>query len=101
MSKSTKSRLDELKEYNRETYDEVLNKMINIINITIRNPVAGARIFRNIKRKKQNKSRDTSVYHEPINIEIEESDLEDQTTKEPQPRKQNPQSQKRPQRKSE
>jgi len=40
-----------------ETYNEVLNKMLNIINITIRNPVAGARIFRGIKRKKIGKEK--------------------------------------------
>ena len=52
VSKETKKRLDELKEHPRESYDESLNKLINIINITVRNPMAGARIFRNIKKRK-------------------------------------------------
>jgi len=52
LSKETKKRLDGLKEHRRETYDDLLNKIVDIINITIRNPVAGARIFKNIKRKK-------------------------------------------------
>jgi predicted transcriptional regulator len=56
LSGETKGRLDSLKEYERETYDEVINKVFNIINITIRNPLAGARIFRNIKRKKIGKA---------------------------------------------
>lgn len=53
----TKKRLDGLKEYERETYNEVINKVLNIINITIRNPIGGARIFRNIKRKKLGKQK--------------------------------------------
>jgi len=53
----TKGRLDGLKEYERETYDELVNKVLNIINITIKNPLAGARIFRNIKRKKIGKEK--------------------------------------------
>lgn len=57
LSQDTKSRLDRLKEYERETYDEVINKVLNIINISIRNPPAGARIFRNIQRKKIGKQK--------------------------------------------
>jgi hypothetical protein len=54
---ATKARLDGLKEYERETYDEVLNKILNIVNIAIRNPLAGAKIFSNIKRKKIGKQK--------------------------------------------
>ena len=54
---TTKSRLDGLKEYERETYDELINKVLNIVNIAIRNPLAGARIFGNIKRKKIGKEK--------------------------------------------
>ncbi|MEK6885470.1 MAG: hypothetical protein AABX17_00730 [Nanoarchaeota archaeon] len=57
LSLKTKERLDKLKEYQHETYDEVLNKVLNIINISIKNPVAGARIFNNIKRKKLGKQK--------------------------------------------
>lgn len=57
LSPETKKRLDGLKEYDRETYDEVINKVLNIINITIRNPVSGARIFSNIKRRKMGKEK--------------------------------------------
>lgn len=55
LDKSIKSRLDGLKEYKRETYNELIKKTLNIINISIRNPVAGARIFRGIKRKNSKK----------------------------------------------
>jgi len=57
LKEETKKRLDGLKEYDRETYDEVINKILNIINITIRNPPAGARIFSNIKRRKLGKEK--------------------------------------------
>lgn len=60
LDKKTKARLDGIKEYRRETYDDIINKMINIINITIRNPIAGARIFKKIKAKKSKKPE----YHE-------------------------------------
>ena len=51
IEKNSKKRLDGLKEYPRETYDELINKIIGIINITISNPERGASIFRNIKKK--------------------------------------------------
>jgi len=54
---ATKTRLDSLKEYERETYDEVINKVLNIINISIRSPLSGARIFKNIKRRKMGKAK--------------------------------------------
>ena len=57
IEENTKKRIDQLKEYKMETYNEVLNKMLNIVNITIRNPIAGARIFRGIKRKKMGKEK--------------------------------------------
>ncbi len=55
LEKKTKERLDGLKEYEHETYNELINKILNIINITLKNPIAGARIFGHIKRKKLGK----------------------------------------------
>lgn len=69
LEKDTKRRLDGLKEYNRETYDDLIKKILNIINITIRSPVSGARIFRGIKQKKAGKP---LVYQESEEQEIEE-----------------------------
>ena len=57
LNNETKKRLDNLKEYERETYDELINKVLNIINISIKNPLSGARIFKNIKRKKLGKQK--------------------------------------------
>lgn len=38
ISKKTKQRLDNLKEYRRETYEEVIEKIINILNLCKINP---------------------------------------------------------------
>jgi len=74
---TTKSRLDGLKEYERETYDEVLNKVLNIVNIAIRNPLAGARIFGNIKRKKIGKQKihDRLLARQETQREIEQENF--------------------------
>jgi len=73
LEKSTKSRLDGLKEHERETYNEVINKMLNIINITVRNPVAGAKIFRRIKVRKNRKNHKEAVYQEHTENQEQES----------------------------
>ena len=57
LTNETKTRLDGLKEYHRETYDDLIKKILNIINITIRSPTSGAKIFRNIKHKKREKEK--------------------------------------------
>ncbi|MBI2631849.1 hypothetical protein HYW75_02500 [Candidatus Pacearchaeota archaeon] len=33
LRKKTKSRLDNLKEYKRETYEEIINKILDVMNI--------------------------------------------------------------------
>jgi len=68
LEKETKRRLDGLKEYDRETYNEIINKVLNIINITVKSPVTGAKIFRNIKRRKSRKQS-----YQP-KVEIEETE---------------------------
>jgi hypothetical protein len=42
LTKKTKARLDNLKEYKRESYEEVLQKMLDILNLCRVNP-SGAR----------------------------------------------------------
>lgn len=58
LSKSTKDRLDYLKEYKRETYDEVLQKMLEILNISRVSPERARARLISVERKKrrQNKS---------------------------------------------
>jgi predicted DNA-binding protein len=55
LENEVKQRLDSLKEYPRETYNDVIKKTLNIFNITIRSPESGARILRKIKLKKTKK----------------------------------------------
>jgi len=77
LSGETKKRLDGLKEYERETYDELINKVLNIVNITIKNPVSGARIFRNIKRKKLGKEK---LHERLLARQQTQRDLEEEKT---------------------
>lgn len=53
IKEETKSRLDHLKEHEKESYEEVIKKAINILNITKRTPMLGARILRDIERSKK------------------------------------------------
>jgi len=51
----TKERLDHLKEHERETYDQVIKKMLHILNEIRKDPISGNRflgkIDSNIRRK--------------------------------------------------
>jgi len=81
LSEDIKKRLDGLKEHDRETYNQVIEKALNIINITIRSPIRGARIFRNIKRRKTGKERVySSIPKQELEQETEE--LEEQEKEE-------------------
>jgi len=55
ISRKTKIRLDNLKEYKAESYEEVLNKTLYILNLIRKNPELGNRaldnIDKNIKRR--------------------------------------------------
>lgn len=53
ISPETKSRLDHLKEHKKESYEEVLKKALNILNISRRSPMLGAKILRDIDRGKK------------------------------------------------
>ena len=56
LEKKTKQRLDNLKEHDRETYEQVIRKILYILNQIRKDPVSGNRILttidRNVKRKK-------------------------------------------------
>jgi len=55
LRKQTKARLDRLKVYRRETYDEILEKMLNILNIIRFNPEqARSRLVAIDKQKRRN-----------------------------------------------
>jgi len=46
--KKTKERLDRLKEHERETYEQVLRKILFILNISKKNPEKAQKIFKKI-----------------------------------------------------
>lgn len=55
IEKSTKERLDRFKESESESYNFVINKALNIINICSKNPPLAYRILRDIERAKERK----------------------------------------------
>ncbi len=66
----TKQRLDKLKEYDRETYEEVIRKLLFILNISKKNPEKAQKILNklDVKMKRRLKHlreyKDTEVYQE-------------------------------------
>ena len=55
LEKATKARLDKLKEYEKESYNEVLKKMLHILNLVRKSPSNGNRLLveidKNVKRR--------------------------------------------------
>lgn len=62
--KGTKKRLDRLKEHRRETYEEVLRKVLFIINLSKKNPEKAQKIFNKIDSAIKKKEKYTEVYQE-------------------------------------
>ena len=50
LDNETKSRLDRLKVHEKESYNEIINKLLNILNIFKKNPALGNKILANIDR---------------------------------------------------
>jgi len=48
IDKNTKARLDRLKEHERETYEQVIQKILYILNVSKKDPVKAQRIFNKI-----------------------------------------------------
>ena len=57
LDRKTKERLDHLKEYKRETYDEVLQKMLEILNTCKFSPERARALLIGIDRKKRRQNR--------------------------------------------
>jgi len=53
LSTETKARLDKLKEHEAESYDLVINKALNILNICVKNPDVAAKILMDIEKSKK------------------------------------------------
>lgn len=62
--KGTKTRLDRLKEHKRETYEEVLRKILYILNTSKKNPEKAQMIFNKIDSVIKKKEKYTEVYQD-------------------------------------
>jgi len=62
LSKETKNRLDRLKEHHRETYDEVLRKLLFILNTLRKSSEKSQRILMKIDRNVKSKGEYTGGY---------------------------------------
>jgi len=51
LSTETKERLSKLKEHEKETYDEVLNKIFYILNVCKKEPEKAKKIMENIDKR--------------------------------------------------
>ena len=50
INKKTKARLDNLKEHEKESYEEVIEKILHILNITRKSPSLGNKALRSIDK---------------------------------------------------
>jgi len=62
--KGTKTRLDRLKEHERETYEQVLRKILFILNTSKKNPEKAQRIFNKIDSVIKKKEKYSEVYQD-------------------------------------
>ncbi|MDD5193068.1 MAG: hypothetical protein PHF67_00625 [Candidatus Nanoarchaeia archaeon] len=51
ITKDTRERLNKLKEYERETFNDILNKMFYILNICKKTPEKSQKILNNIDKR--------------------------------------------------
>ena len=70
INKKTKERLDGLKEFNRETYEEVLRKLLFILNISKKNPERAKKILDKIDRGVKSKRKYTKGYSEELECRL-------------------------------
>ena len=69
--KETKERLDKLKENTRETYEDVLKKILFILNTSKTNPQKARSLMRRIDSSQENTKQYTKVYQKPSKEEGE------------------------------
>ena len=60
--RETKERLDGLREYERETYEEILKKILFILNTSRKNPEKSRNLLIKLDRSIKNKKQYTEVY---------------------------------------
>jgi predicted CopG family antitoxin len=62
--KETKKRLDKLKEHDRESYEEVIRKLLFVLNASKNNPERAQKIMKKIDSSVKRNQRYTKVYNE-------------------------------------
>ena len=60
--KETKERLDKLKEHEKETYEQVLRKILFILNTSRKNPEKAQKIMNKIDSTIKSREKHTEVY---------------------------------------
>lgn len=64
INKETKQRLDKLKEYSRETYEEVIKKLLFILNVSRKNPEKAQKILNRLDVKLKRKIKQSKPYQD-------------------------------------
>jgi hypothetical protein len=75
LSKETKERLDKLKEYRRESYDDLLRKMLGILNLSRADPDKARVILNKIYKTYRSGQKYTEVYEEDKNENKEKAKI--------------------------
>ena len=75
--KQTKLRLDRLKEHERETYEQVLRKILFILNLSKKNPERAQRMFNKIDRAIKRKQKEYTEVYQDEKEESKESKQEE------------------------
>ena len=70
--KKTKERLNRLKEHPRETYEEVLRKILYILNLSKKNPEKAQAIFKKIDKIISSKQKYTQVDPEDTSEDLKD-----------------------------
>lgn len=71
LNKETKKRLDNIKEYPRETYNETLENLLEILNICRINPEKARQRLLAIDRYRKRKVKQIKIHKTPIEIKPE------------------------------
>ncbi len=78
----TKQRIDKLKEYDRETYDEVIRKLLFILNTMKKEPEKAQKILEKIDSSIKRKEKYNKVYSSEKKDKVEKSKREKGMTNE-------------------
>jgi hypothetical protein len=61
ISKETKSRLNKIKEYPRESYEDIIKKILYVLNLDRKDPMLGYRALRDIDKAIKRKDKISEV----------------------------------------